>query len=65
MKGSILKAMDGDLDSAKRGRQMAADLITRSDSKVMTPIATEWTREFAFDFDSYLGDDYSDVAPAA
>jgi hypothetical protein len=54
MKGTVLKALDGDLGSAIRGRAMAADLITRHSAPQQTffPVAQSFADRV--DFDAYF-----------
>jgi hypothetical protein len=52
MKGSILKALDGDLGSAVRARAMAVDLIARHARPTHLPIAQSYAERI--DFDAYF-----------
>jgi len=65
MKGAIVRAMDGDLESAARARVMAVDLIARHRAATATahPVTEEDPDFSVFDFDTYMDDNPDVFAP--
>jgi hypothetical protein len=53
MKGSLLKAMDGDLEAARRAGDMASDLVARLGSSRAEPVHPLMGSDAAIDFEEH------------